>query len=95
MMELLGEVLSRAQIINGSASIGGDDGVHWKAVRAAARLVKHVEEESPHGQGTFSFAATAVRASSFGLTCFVGRQARPGLARHSWHIRRGSWLRSF
>src|SRR6266571_4177039 len=60
MMELLGEVLSRAQIINGSASIGGDDGVHWKAVRAAARLVKHVQEESPHGQGTFSFAATAM-----------------------------------
>ncbi len=60
MMELLGEVLSRGQIINGSASIGGDDGVHWKVVRAAARLVKHVEEESPHGQGTFSFAAAAM-----------------------------------
>jgi uncharacterized protein (UPF0210 family) len=60
MMELLGEVLSRGQVINATALIAGEDGIHWKAVRAAARMVKYIEDHSPHGQGTFSFTAAAM-----------------------------------
>lgn len=60
MMELLGEVLSRAQIINATALIAGTDGIHWKTIRAAARMLKHIEDHSPNGQGTFSFTAAAM-----------------------------------
>ncbi|MBI1738483.1 MAG: DUF711 family protein, partial [Acidobacteria bacterium] len=59
--ELLAEVLSATKL-NASIIIAGDDGIHWNAVRAAARLVKYVSEHSPHSQGTFGFAATAMLA---------------------------------
>lgn len=60
MMELLGEVLSRGQIINATALIAGEDGIHWKTIRAAARMVKYIEDHSPRGQGTASFTAAAM-----------------------------------
>jgi uncharacterized protein (UPF0210 family) len=62
MMDLLAEVLARAKVTNGSAIIAGEDGVHWQAIRSAAHLVKYVEDRSPHGQGNFKFAATAMIA---------------------------------
>jgi len=34
--------------------------VHWSAVRAAARLMKFLSERTPHSQGNFNFAATAL-----------------------------------
>ena len=58
-MELLGEILSTTKI-NASAVVAGEDGIHWKAIRAAARMVKYVEDHSPNGAGNFGFAATAM-----------------------------------
>jgi uncharacterized protein (UPF0210 family) len=40
--------------------IADDDGIHWNAVRQAARVIKAVGERSPHGQGNFNFAAIAM-----------------------------------
>lgn len=57
--ELLGKFLAHAQNTNSSAIIADEDGIHWKAVRASANLVKYLEDNSPHSQGNFSFAATA------------------------------------
>lgn len=37
-----------------------DDGIHWRAVRQAARVIRAVGERSPHGQGNFNFAAIAM-----------------------------------
>jgi uncharacterized protein len=62
MMDLLAEFLARAKVTNGTAMIAGDDGIHWQVIQHAARLVKYVEENSPHGQGNFKFAATAMVA---------------------------------
>jgi len=59
--ELLAEILCTTKL-NASIIIAGDDGIHWNAVRAAAKLVKYVSEHSPHSQGTFGFAATAMLA---------------------------------
>ncbi len=61
-VELLGEILSQTKSLGASLIVTGDDGIHWKSVRAAAKMVKYVSEHSPHGQGTFSFAATAMLA---------------------------------
>jgi uncharacterized protein (UPF0210 family) len=59
-VELLGEILSTTKTLEASLHVAGEDGVHWKSVRAAARLVKYVEEHSLHSQG--NFAATAMLA---------------------------------
>ena len=58
--ELLGEVLSTAKALNSSLHIAGEDGIYWKGVHAAAKLIKYVEEHSAHSQGNFSFAAVAM-----------------------------------
>ena len=58
--ELLGVVLASAKALNGSLHIAGEDGIHWNAVRAAARLIKYLEEHSARSQGNFNFGAAAM-----------------------------------
>jgi uncharacterized protein len=59
-MQLLARALSSFAQLNASAIIAGDDGIHWKVIREAARLLRYVADHSPHSQGTFNFAATAM-----------------------------------
>ena len=58
--ELLGEILKANSNLDASLVVAGEDGVHWRAVRAAARLMKFLGEESAHSQGNFHFAATSM-----------------------------------
>ena len=46
--------------LNANIIVAGDDGIHWKAVRQAARIIKGLGERSTRGQGTFNFGATAM-----------------------------------
>jgi uncharacterized protein (UPF0210 family) len=57
--ELLGEILSTTDLY-ASLSVSADDGIHWNAVRAAARIIKYVETHSSGGKNNFDFAATAM-----------------------------------
>ncbi|MCI0348547.1 MAG: DUF711 family protein [Acidobacteriales bacterium] len=57
--DLLAEALSTTKL-NASLIIAGQDGIHWKSLRAAAKLIKTVAEHSPQSQGNFGFAATAM-----------------------------------
>ena len=60
-VDLLTDVLSQADNrLNGNLIVASDDGIHWNAVRQAARLIKGVGERSPHGQGNFNFGAIAM-----------------------------------
>ncbi len=60
-VDLLTEVLSSpGNRLNANIVVAGDDGIHWNAVKQAARIIKGVGERSPHGQGNFNFAATAM-----------------------------------
>jgi len=59
-VELLGEILSTTKTLEASLHVAGEDGVHWNGIRATAKLVKYLEEHSPHSQGNFNFAATAM-----------------------------------
>jgi len=61
-MQLLAQALSTLPQLNASAIIAADDGIHWKVIRESARLVRYVADHSPHSQGTFGFAATAMLA---------------------------------
>jgi uncharacterized protein len=57
--ELLAKILARAKTLEGSIFVGGEDGIHWKSIRAAAALVKYLEANSVHSQANFSFAASS------------------------------------
>ncbi len=46
--------------INGSMVVAGENGIHWKSIRQAARLVKEVAAKSPNGAGNLNFATTAM-----------------------------------
>ncbi len=58
--ELLAEILAQSKTLEGSVVVAGDDGIYWNAVRAAAKLMKYLEEHTVHSQGNFSFSATAL-----------------------------------
>jgi uncharacterized protein (UPF0210 family) len=60
IMRLLEKALSTLPHINANAIIAGEDGIHWKVIRESAALVHYVTEHSPHSQGNFNFAATAM-----------------------------------
>lgn len=57
--ELLGQTLSSTGVF-ASLIVAGEDGIHWNAIHAAAKIIKYVESHSPGGQQNFNFAATAM-----------------------------------
>src|SRR5713226_3336413 len=57
-IELLGEILAASDVYS-SVIVAGDDGIHWRSISAAAKLIKYLEEHSPQGTRNFNFAATA------------------------------------
>src|SRR5215813_14205183 len=57
--ELLARILASTDSINGFIAVAGEKGIHWNAVRAAARVMKYLEEQTPHSEGNFRFAAGA------------------------------------
>src|SRR6202047_4746173 len=57
--QLLSEILCLTNNLHGSVVVAGDDGVHWKAVRAAADVIKYLEDHTDHSLGNFRFAAIA------------------------------------
>ena len=60
-IDLLTEILSTpGNRLNANIIVAADEGIHWNAVRQAARIIKGVGERSPRGQGNFNFAATAM-----------------------------------
>jgi len=58
--DLLANVLAETKHIRGSIVIAGEDGVRWKAIGAAARAIKKLEDETEHSQGNFSLGASAM-----------------------------------
>src|SRR6202049_4517217 len=57
--QLLAEILSLTSSMRGTIVVAGDDGIHWKAVHAAAEGVKYLEDQTAHSIGNFYFAAIA------------------------------------
>jgi hypothetical protein len=56
---LLADVLSETSV-NANLVVADEQGIHWRAVREAAKLIKVVSQRSPHGDGNFSFGAIAM-----------------------------------
>ncbi len=57
--DLLAQIIATTQSINGFIVVADDAGVHWKAIRAAARINKYLEENTTHSEGNFRFASGA------------------------------------
>jgi uncharacterized protein (UPF0210 family) len=57
--EMLVDILKNTKVLNSSLVVAGDDGVRWRSVGAAARVIKALED-TPHSQGNFRFAALAM-----------------------------------
>ena len=58
-LDTLAHALAETRL-NASLVIAGEDGIHWRALGEAARLIKKVAALSPHGRGNLNFAATAM-----------------------------------
>ena len=58
--DLLANILAATKNIRGSIVVAGEDGVRWKAIGAAARAIKKLEEETEHSQGNFNLGAIAM-----------------------------------
>jgi uncharacterized protein (UPF0210 family) len=56
---LLTDVLAEVSV-NANLVIADEQGIHWRAVREAASLIKNVGQRSPHGDGNFNFGAIAM-----------------------------------
>jgi uncharacterized protein (UPF0210 family) len=59
-VDLLADLLSQPSRINATLITASDDGIHWKSLAQAARLIRSIGQRSPHGQGNFNFAAVAM-----------------------------------
>ena len=58
--DLLANILAATKHIRGSIVIAGEDGVRWKAIGAAARAIKKLEDQTEHSQGNFNLGAIAM-----------------------------------
>lgn len=56
---LLADVLSSISV-NANVVMADERGIHWRAVRESAKLIKAVSQRSPHGDGNFNFGAIAM-----------------------------------
>ncbi len=58
--ELLAAALRENTALDASLTVATEDGVRWPAVRAAAKVMKLLAEQTPGGLGNFNFAASAL-----------------------------------
>ncbi len=78
LADLLEQILEQTGNIYGSVVVAGSDGVHWKGVRAAAGIMKYLEDHGDKGLGNFRFAAIANVAA---YTPFYPASYHQGLGR--------------
>ena len=57
--DLLADIIASTKHIRGSIVIAGEDGVRWRAIGAAARAIKKLEDTTEHSQGNFNLGAIA------------------------------------
>ncbi len=57
--DLLARIIAATQSMNGFIVVADESGIHWNAIRAAARVNKYLEEHTEHSEGNFRFASGA------------------------------------
>src|SRR5207249_10806127 len=62
-VSLLVDILAKVSV-NANLITADEQGIHWNAVRQAARVIKQLSERTPHGDANFNFAAIAMMKRS-------------------------------
>src|SRR5260370_27614492 len=57
--DLLARILASTESINGFIVVADEQGIHWNAIHAAAKVIKSLEEHTARSEGNFRFAAGA------------------------------------
>jgi uncharacterized protein (UPF0210 family) len=57
--DLLARIIAGTERVNGFIVVADDSGIHWNAIRAAARVIQYLAGNTPHSEGNFRFAAGA------------------------------------
>src|SRR6516164_9535360 len=58
-VSLLVDILSEVSV-NANLITADEQGIHWHAIRQAAKVIKQLSERSPHGDANFNFGAIAM-----------------------------------
>src|SRR2546426_3031661 len=58
-VSLLVEILSKVSV-NANLITADEQGIHWNAIRQAAKVIKELSQRSPHGDANFNFGAIAM-----------------------------------
>ena len=56
---LLVDILSKVSV-NANLITADEQGIHWNAIRQAAKVIKQLSERTPHGDANFNFGAIAM-----------------------------------
>jgi uncharacterized protein (UPF0210 family) len=86
---LLARTLAVSKTLEGSVVIGGEDGLHWKSIRAAAGVIRYLEVNTAHSQGNFNFTASAFVPSGtpfYPASYFAGQGKQFALALESANV---------
>jgi uncharacterized protein (UPF0210 family) len=86
--ELLAQILASAKTLEGSVAIAGEDGIHWKSIRATAGVIQYLAVHTTHSQGNFNFTAAALVPSNtpFYPASFTGQEKHFALALQSANV---------
>ena len=58
-VSLLVDILARVNV-NANLITADEQGIHWNAIRQAAKAIKQLSERSPHGDANFNFGSIAM-----------------------------------
>lgn len=86
---LLARTLAASKTLEGSVVIGGEDGLHWKSIGAAAGVIRYLEANTAHSQGNFNFTASAFVPSGtpfYPASYFAGQGKQFALALESANV---------
>jgi uncharacterized protein (UPF0210 family) len=85
---LLAQILATAKTLEGSVSIAGEDGIHWKSIHATAGVIEYLAAHTTHSQGNFNFTAAALVPPNtpFYPASFTGEEKHFAIALQSANV---------
>lgn len=87
--DVLARTLAATKTLEASVVIAGDDGIHWNSIPAAVGVIRYLEANTPHSQGSFNFTASALVPSGtpfYPASYFTGQGKEFALALESANV---------
>jgi uncharacterized protein (UPF0210 family) len=86
--DLLAQIIANSKILEGSVSIAGDDGIHWKSIHTTAGVIEYLAAHTAHSQGNFNFTAAALVPPNtpFYPASFTGEEKHFAIALQSANV---------